>query len=227
VADEGEAEVDETGLALAFEDFDRLLDVDGVADGVGRGWSMSVMSALVARPADVPSATQILASSRALSAVFINAPEPTLTSRSMACAPPAIFLLMMLEAMSAVLPNGGGDVAQGIDGLVGGDEVGGLGAHHQADALNLSQQLFLCELGAHAGDGLELVEGPPVKPSPRPDSLTVCMPRAAAKGATTRVVLSPTPPVECLSTVGPLSPERSSRSPETTMASSGPRSRRG
>ena len=46
-----------------------------------------------------------------------------------------------------------------------------------------------------------------------------CMPRAAASGPTTRVVPSATPPVECLSTVGPLSRLRSSVSPEATMAS--------
>jgi len=66
---------------------------------------MSVMSALVARPAVVPSATQIWLALGRYQLSSINAPEPTLTSRSMACAPPAIFLLMMLEAMSAVLPT--------------------------------------------------------------------------------------------------------------------------
>ena len=59
---------------------------------------------------------------------------------------------------------------------------------------------------------------PPVWPSPWPESLTTCMPSSAASGATTSVVPSPTPPVECLSTVGPESRERSSRSPDSTIA---------
>jgi hypothetical protein len=41
-------------------------------------------------------------------------------------------------------------------------------------------------------------------------------PQAATSGATTSVVLSPTPPVECLSTTLPKR-VRSSRSPEPTM----------
>ena len=40
----------------------------------------------------------------------------------------------------------------------------------------------------------------------------------SANGATTRVVPSPTPPVECLSTVGPERRDRSSRSPDSTIA---------
>ncbi len=44
-------------------------------------------------------------------------------------------------------------------------------------------------------------------------------PAAAASGATISVVLSPTPPVECLSTLTPGIPERSSISPECIMDS--------
>ena len=60
---------------------------------------------------------------------------------------------------------------------------------------------------------------PPVCPSPRPDILATLPPRHATTGATMSVVLSPTPPVECLST--DLSPKRlkSTVSPERIMAS--------
>ena len=44
---------------------------------------------------------------------------------------------------------------------------------------------------------------PPVWPSPRPDIIGTTTPAAAASGATMRLVLSPTPPVECLSTFTP------------------------
>jgi hypothetical protein len=44
-------------------------------------------------------------------------------------------------------------------------------------------------------------------------------PAAAAKGATIMLVLSPTPPVECLSTLMPGTCERSTVSPERSMHS--------
>ena len=49
---------------------------------------------------------------------------------------------------------------------------------------------------------------PPVWPSPRPDSCGTGTPQAATRGASGRVILSPTPPVECLSAVGRESPEK-------------------
>ena len=43
---------------------------------------------------------------------------------------------------------------------------------------------------------------PPVNPNPLPDIFAIFTPHAATNGARTNVVLSPTPPVECLSTTG-------------------------
>ena len=54
---------------------------------------------------------------------------------------------------------------------------------------------------------------PPEKLSPRPDILATGMPSAATSGATTSVVLSPTPPLECLSTTQGATALRSSVSP--------------
>ena len=59
---------------------------------------------------------------------------------------------------------------------------------------------------------------PPVCASPRPESLATGMPIAAASGASAIVVLSPTPPVECLSTTVRPSDERSIVAPESIMA---------
>ena len=56
-------------------------------------------------------------------------------------------------------------------------------------------------------------------PSPRPESCGTATPNAATSGASGSVILSPTPPVECLSTVGLPSDEKSMRSPEAIMAS--------
>ena len=60
---------------------------------------------------------------------------------------------------------------------------------------------------------------PPVWPSARPDIIGTTTPAAAASGATMKLVLSPTPPVECLSTLTPGTPERSTVSPERSMHS--------
>ena len=59
---------------------------------------------------------------------------------------------------------------------------------------------------------------PPVCPSPRPDSCGTATPHAATSGASGSVILSPTPPVECLSAVGRDSAEKSIRSPEAIIA---------
>ncbi len=43
---------------------------------------------------------------------------------------------------------------------------------------------------------------PPVCPRPRPESCGTATPKDATSGASGNVILSPTPPVECLSVVG-------------------------
>jgi hypothetical protein len=59
---------------------------------------------------------------------------------------------------------------------------------------------------------------PPVCPSPRPDILPKIAPQAATSGARTSVTLSPTPPLECLSSTGRRSTPSSSVLPLSTMA---------
>ncbi|GIU89273.1 MAG: hypothetical protein KatS3mg010_0372 [Acidimicrobiia bacterium] len=59
---------------------------------------------------------------------------------------------------------------------------------------------------------------PPVWPSPRPDSCGTAAPHAATSGTSTSDTLSPTPPVECLSTVGRPTPDRSRRVPLSIIA---------
>jgi hypothetical protein len=60
---------------------------------------------------------------------------------------------------------------------------------------------------------------PPVWPRPRPLNMGQGTPQAATMGPRMRVVLSPTPPVLCLSTLIPGTGERSRRLPESRMAS--------
>ncbi len=60
---------------------------------------------------------------------------------------------------------------------------------------------------------------PPVWPRPRPEIMGTYTPQAAARGPRIRLVLSPTPPVECLSTFGAGRSERSRTSPVRIMDS--------
>ena len=60
---------------------------------------------------------------------------------------------------------------------------------------------------------------PPVNPSPLPDIFGTYIPHTAQTGAITRLVLSPIPPVLCLSTVTPFILPRSRTSPESRITS--------
>ena len=68
-----------------------------------RGASMEVRRALTRLPAPWPMATMVLAKSRASSRVFMKAPRPTFTSKTMLRAPAASFLLMMELAIKGTL----------------------------------------------------------------------------------------------------------------------------
>ena len=59
---------------------------------------------------------------------------------------------------------------------------------------------------------------PPVCPRPRPDILPKTPPHEATSGASTRVTLSPTPPLECLSSTGRRTALRSRVLPLATIA---------
>ena len=59
---------------------------------------------------------------------------------------------------------------------------------------------------------------PPVWPNPRPLIFAIFTPQAAAMGPTISEVLSPTPPVECLSTLAPGMGDRSAMSPERAIS---------
>ena len=74
-------------------------------------------------------------------------------------------------------------------------------------------------LTLNPGIASSLSSVPPVWPRPRPLIIGTAIPAAATKGASTRDVLSPTPPVECLSTFFCGNDERSSTSPERNIAS--------
>src|SRR6266702_3583055 len=73
-------------------------------------------------------------------------------------------------------------------------------------------------LARQPGIASSLSSVPPVWPSPRPESWGTAAPQLATSGARISDTLSPTPPVECLSTVGAGTAPRSSRRPDATIA---------
>ena len=120
-----------------------------------------------------------------------------------------------------------GVVAQRIQDAVGGHQRGRLAGHGEAALLDDGEELGQRELGAEAGDGFEFVERSAGVAEAAPADHGVAeaearlgrgRPAAAMMGAISRDVLSPTPPVECLSTVKEWSGAGSKTSPEKRMA---------
>ena len=89
-----------------------------------------------------------------------------------------------------------------------------------ATAIPTSRTCWMNRSGSRStvnpGTDSSLSSVPPVCARARPLSFGTLTPQAAASGAAMSVTLSPTPPVECLSTTRP-NRERSRRSPEATM----------
>ncbi len=179
---------------------------------------MSERSAVTSRPVRRPMATIASARARASSTVRMNAPSPTFTSSTMASAPDASFLLMIEEAIRGRLPT----VAVTSRSAYSLPSAGAICRVVPAMtrptlrtwAINSSSLRSLRKPGMLSS--LSMV--PPVKPRPRPLILATGSPVAATIGPTTSVVLSPTPPDECLSTTRP-KVERSNVSPLSTIAS--------
>ena len=100
------------GLGHTGGTVDKLEAIPGYETAISRekffsivnecGVSMSVISATVRRPAPSPMATIVCASAMASSSVFMNAPEPVLTSSRMQSEPAASFLLMIEDAISGI-----------------------------------------------------------------------------------------------------------------------------
>ncbi len=75
----------------------------------------------------------------------MNAPSPTLTSRTMPWAPAAIFFDMIEDAISGTMVDGRSDVAQRVEQLVGRDQVAGLADDRDADLAYLRDELVEVE----------------------------------------------------------------------------------
>ena len=149
----------------------------------------------------------------------MNAPEPVLTSSTSAS-----------QALGELLGQDRGDdqrdrldragrVAHRVQAAVGGREVAGLAddraaglAHHAADAPRSTAST------RSRGSQSSLSSVPPVWPSPRPEIIGTAAPQAARIGARISETLSPTPPVECLSSDRPVEVPRRARCPESRIA---------
>ncbi len=149
----------------------------------------------------------------------MNAPDPVLTSSRMLPAPPASFLLITLEAISAVLATVAVTSRSAYMALSAGTRSALWAATARPMRSTWSSSSVALRSTLKPGIASSLSRVPPVWPSPRPDSFSILRPSAAASGPTTRVVASATPPVECLSTVGPWTRPRSRVAPEATIAS--------
>lgn len=179
---------------------------------------MSVSSATVRTPLSVPSATMVEASSRASSMVFMKAPEPTLTSRTSAPVPSAIFLDMIelaISGMASTVPV----TSRSAYSFLSAGASPSPAAQITAPVVSRTSSISAFERWARQpGMDSSLSRVPPVWPRPRPLSWGTAAPQAATSGASGRVILSPTPPVECLSVVGRESESKFIRSPEAIMA---------
>ena len=97
---------------------------------------------------------------------FMNAPLPHLTSSTRALLPSASFLLITDAEISGMLSIVRGDVAQRVELLVGGGDVGGLADEAAAHLAQGGAELVQGQRHAEPGNRLELVERAAGVPEP-------------------------------------------------------------
>ena len=158
VAGEGEADVGEAAGAVAAQDLDRLAHLARVADGVGQrlahvgdqraGRAAAVLAERDAQLGQLARGVEVL-HERARAGLDVEQDRVGAAGQ---------LLAHDARGDQRDVVDRRGDVAQRVHRLVGRHEVGRLRAHREADRLDLRDQLVAGELGAHAGDRVELVE---------------------------------------------------------------------
>ena len=163
---------------------------------------MSVRKALTGTPCDWPILTMVRARIRASSGVFMKAPLPTFTSSTSASSPSASFLDMIDELMSGIDPTVAVVSRRAYSTRSAGTMF--LDCPAITSPLLSTDRMNSAGLNAVRKPLIDssLSSVPPVCPKPRPDIIGTLTPQAATSGARQRLTLSPTPPVECLSTFG-------------------------
>ena len=136
----------------------------------------------------------------------------------MLCEPPASFLLIILDTISGMQPTVAVTSRRAYSFLSAGSRL--LSAPITQTPCSFAMRInSLCSREVlYPGIVSSLSMVPPVCPRPLPLIIASVAPRDAAMGATASVVLSPTPPVLCLSTDDVPNCERSSISPEAAIA---------
>ena len=166
------------------------------------GRSIAVNSATTSQPCAAPSAIITRASSVPRSSSGRNAPLPRLTSSTSPFSPSASFLLMMLAAMSGMLSTV--EVASRSAYIFW--SAGAISCVWPSSAHPRRSTCARASASVSAvrkpGIASSLSSVPPVWPRPRPEIIGTATPSEATSGASTSDTLSPTPPVECLSTRG-------------------------
>ena len=149
----------------------------------------------------------------------MNAPVPTLTSSTSAAGALGDLLAHDRGRDQRDRLDRAGHVAQRVELLVRRGQPGAGGADDGADVLELGEHLLVGQRRPPARDRLELVQrAAGVAQARARRAAGTATPHAATSGASGRVILSPTPPVECLSAVGRESAEKSIRSPDAIIA---------
>ncbi len=178
---------------------------------------MPVKSAVVGRPRRTAVEMSLLARSRAESMSLMKAPRPTLTSRTRASRPAASFFERMLPTIRGTHST----VAVTSRSAYIFLSAGAIFGLCPTMAMPTSDTSSITSAGVKSvlnpGIDSSLSRVPPVWPRPRPEIMGTLTPTAAAMGAAISDSLSPTPPVECLSTLVPSTAPRSRTIPERSM----------
>ena len=185
---------------VAMQHVDRLAHLERVSDRAPERLVHAVRRKRHRAP-PAPSASMSLGELCASGSVCMKAPSPTLTSSTIASAPAASFFDMIDRRDERDVVDRRRHVAQRVEHLVGGREVGRLpddGAARLARPARRTRRRRASTRKPGIASSLSSV--PPVWPRPRPLIFANGTPHAATSGASASVTLSPTPPVECLST---------------------------
>ena len=179
---------------------------------------MSDTTAIVLLPAPLPILTISCASAKESASSFINAPLPVLTSSTIASAPAASFLLMMEDAIRDILSTVAVTSLSAYNFLSAGAKSAVCPIIAMPMRFTLSRNCCsdIAVENPEKLSSLSIV--PPVCPSPLPLIFATVTPAAATIGVSASEVLSPTPPVECLSTFTPWMSLKSSMSPLFAIA---------
>gem|GEM_PF-3303767 len=149
----------------------------------------------------------------------MNAPRPTLQSMTSPSIPSASFFDMIDDAISGSDSTVAVTSRSAYSRLSAGAMLFVWPIRHSPSLSTSSVNRSTERSTRKPGIDSSLSSVPPVWPRPRPDTIGTHTPQAATAGASGIEILSPTPPVECLSILGRAIRDRSSTSPERVIAS--------